>query len=396
MSIQKLFSDAVEKLRYQAGVLAVLDNPNAPLKERARAIEIVLRGNLDLWLEIARRTAPKPVLAPVVAVLAPTKEVVTPALLAKPAGIKPGTILSSSPASTPMPGKPLPSDRRERVMKGEPPKPPANGDFAAKINGATVQLELEDKSLLGRFRKVLADWVSKGIEYWNLCREVTEDALRGADLTDPDWDLLVEKMKHNLFFTGGKAELFINRCPKEKLAHLLLDQDGLTGLVAQIRAEEYENKSSAYRIAFILDASIKVGHEAETLRINCMHAVNHMEQLGFIPSNHWLVRKVADMKRSQLPAKLFASPESVSILAEVQAEAPVLVRPESPEPPVEVAVVVESTDPDTMTMEELEARTAPELPAQMANSNGDGKPEKLDPAYAAQFAAAMGESITVN
>ena len=80
---------------------------------------------------------------------------------------------------------------------------------------------------------------------------------------------------------------------------------------------------------------------------------------------------------------------SADVPAEVQTEASVLVQPEvvlSVE-----ATVVELTDPDTMTMEELEARTAPEVPV-----NGDDKPEKLDPVYAAQFAAAMGESITVN
>ena len=111
-------------------------------------------------------------------------------------------------------------------MKGEAPKLLASGDFAAKLNGAAVALGKEDKSVLGRLRKILDDCVSKGREYWGGCREATEDALRGADLTDSDWDLLVKKMKHNLFFTGGKAELFINRCPKEKLTHLLLDQDG--------------------------------------------------------------------------------------------------------------------------------------------------------------------------
>ena len=169
----------------------------------------------------------------------------------------------------------------------------------------------------------------------------------------------MKKMKHNLFFTGGKAELFINRCPKEKLTHLLLDQDGLTGLVAQIRAEEYENKSSAYRIAFILDASKKVGSDAKVLVENCKHAVNRMKQRGFIPADHWLVGKVRDLSRSKLPERKFANLDgaviSADVPAEVQTEAPVLVQPEvvlSVE-----ATVVELTDPDTMTMEELEART---------------------------------------
>ena len=303
---------------------------------------------------------------------------------------KPGTILS---APTLVPDKPLPTDRSERVMKGEAPKLLASGDFAAKLNGAAVALGKEDKSVLGRLRKILDDCVSKGREYWDGCREATEDALRGADLTDSDWDLLVKKMKHNLFFTGGKAELFINRCPKEKLTHLLLDQDGLTGLVAQIRVEEYENKSSAYRIAFILDASKKVGSDAKVLVENCKHAVNRMKQRGFIPADHWLVGKVRDLSRSKLPERKFANLDgaviSADVPAEVQTEASVLVQPEvvlSVE-----ATVVELTDPDTMTMEELEARTAPEVPV-----NGDDKPEKLDPVYAAQFAAAMGESITVN
>ena len=81
---------------------------------------------------------------------------------------KPGTILS---APTLVPDKPLPTDRSERVMKGEAPKLLASGDFAAKLNGAAVALGKEDKSVLGRLRKILDDCVSKGREYWGRVAE---------------------------------------------------------------------------------------------------------------------------------------------------------------------------------------------------------------------------------
>ncbi len=256
--------------------------------------------------------------------------------------VLPGTILPSA-----KPAMPMPAERPARVMAGTAPvapklrhEPPLSNDFATKINGAAVKLGMEDHSIIGKYRRVLADLGGKGIEYWNLCREVTEDALRGTDLSDSDWDLLVEKMKFNLFFTGKKAELFIECCPKEKLANLLLDQDGLTGLVAQIRAEEHENKSSAYRISFILDACVKVGHDAKILRVNCVHAVNRMKQLNFIGPDHWLVKKVADMKavRTAIPA---SSQPPVPAPVEVLVEAPVS---EVPSVQVETAGSVEPTD----------------------------------------------------
>lgn len=324
-----------------------------------------------------------------IAISAPTKPVVVVsavveqalALPVKPPAPKPGTILSALPALTP--GKPLPVDRPERIMKTPAP---VVSDFAAKINGAAVVLGKEDKSLLGRFRKVLADQVSRGIEYWSLCCEVTEDALRGADLTESDWDLLVAKMKRRLFFTGKNGALFIEQCPKEMLSRLLLDQDGLTVLVAKIRTEEYENKSSIYNLAFILDAGKKVGDEAKILVENAKYAVNRMKQRGFIPADHWLVGKVRDFNRSKLPERKYVSLENIAVPAEVLAEAPALAQLESVEPPVE-AIVVESAEPAELSDEELEKLTAPD------------KPTQLDPAFEAAFEQQMlnaaGESATL-
>lgn len=212
---------------------------------------------------------------------------------------KPAAVMSppAEPASNAAPTLPvlLPA----RTPEGLPPQPrlvrrpvpPPSGDFAAKIKSAAVKLGLEDPDPLSRLRKAVADTESRGSEYWDHLREATIAAIKEGGLAEADWQALKEKMKINLFLRENRG-VFISGCPKEILTGLLLDLDGLSGLVARIGNEVNENKASVHRIAFIIESCIRVGAEAEPLLQESVRVVRRMRQRKFIGPEHWLIKKI--------------------------------------------------------------------------------------------------------
>ena len=70
-----------------------------------------------------------------------------------------------------------------------------------------------------------------------------------------------------------------------------------------------------------------VGTDAATILENCKHAANRMKQRKFIDTDHWLVKKVAAMKRPRIPARKYFDPKAAAqpVVSEValmeQAEA---------------------------------------------------------------------------
>lgn len=312
MSIRNTVAAKIEELRRK---IAVWDDPKASNEAKGTILAELVGNDPEIWKQIAKVASRKLVTKPAAAAITTTTATIATAppapkpvaQTAAPApATKPASVVVKSAMPVPQTAGPA------RKLHVAPPTPVGASDFAIKLNGVAKDVGLEDHSVIGRFRSILAE-NGKGSEYWDLCREVVEDALKGAEFTESDWNLLVEKMKLNLFFTGKKGSLFIERCPKEKLEDLLIGQDGLVGLIAQIKTEEEFSPSAIYRIAFVFDACLKVGHEAKALRVNCAHAVNRLRQKGWLPGDHWLAKKIADAKTARsIPPEKFASPDEVS------------------------------------------------------------------------------------
>lgn len=356
-SISSLVSNAIENLRKQVKVLATLDNPTSSLNERAEAIQSVLVGDSNFWLEIAKRTTTTKLKKVGVVVV---KQVARPenTLTQQSPAPKPGTVLlASMPTGSALQPKTAPA----RVPQGIQPRPklatptPVNGDFAAKLNGAAKKLGFEDKSPLVQFRKTFSE-VGFGRDYWDLCRELTARVLsRGLLKEEADWHLLAGKMKSNLFFNGKDGETFIAQCPKDILSDLVIGLDGLSGLVEKIRTETVFNPPSTYRLSFVIDMCLKVGKEAEVVLENCKHVVNRMKQRKFISAEHSLVKKAATAKiRRPIPPEKYISLGNLKPVVETQ------------------------------TTQSSDQELAVELTG--------GKPTQLDPAFSAAFERQMMET----
>lgn len=375
MSIKVLVAKKINDLRDK---IQLWESPSASLEQKRAVLASLVGNDPEFWGAVVKVASRDHKLAKKATPVPKPAVTAEPAVIATPPALKPDMPASTSPAPTPGPAatsrKFLPATGQARTLGlvTKTSKPGASV-FGAKLSDVAKEVGLEDHSIIGRFRSVISE-KGKGSEYWDLCRDVTKDALRGAEFTMADWDLLVEKMKFNLFFTGEIGDLFIERCPKEKLADL---RENLTGLVASIRKEEKESVSSTYQVDFALGVSLKGGREGRDLRTSCLHAINRMLQKRFISSGHWLAKKAAQLRadsmaqRKPIPAEKFAPPENVpvEVPAPVSAPAePVVIAPieDGDKPVLEPAVATELETAflaaeGAMTDDELEKLTAPEV-----------------------------------
>ncbi|KKQ77680.1 MAG: hypothetical protein A2644_04240 [Candidatus Zambryskibacteria bacterium RIFCSPHIGHO2_01_FULL_39_63] len=314
-------------LKRAAEAIQILNNKNASLSERAEATRTIFGDSQKFWVEIATAMSvpdgrqKTDVVVAVPAVSAPPAQ----QQVSKPVAPPPSAVLPpKKPVADTVPARTLGVVRKTETIEG-------GNLFAEKLAKAAIQLELEDHTPMGVFRTLMGMSPKDGghgRDYWDKCRDGVYDVLYPGLLVEKvDWERLTEKMKKNLFLDRQNASMFIKNCPKELVQDLLFGEGGVSAVVKQIQAERVENKTSPYRISFIIDCCLAVGKEVtKDLLYDAKSAVNHMgpNQMGFIGSDHWLMRKVAAMKSQKpIPRGKYVPKEEVEALHEESEESSV-------------------------------------------------------------------------
>jgi hypothetical protein len=213
--MRSIVSNAIEEFRLRTKVLAVLDNPSATMENRAEAIEIVLTGNPNFWLAVAKRTYRKPVSVP-----APVPEI----RVTKPA---PALTETAQPAPVPAPqSRPVVATAPARTLQSNP-------------------AELL-KTWIGYMRGIVN---GKNMPWPAVQSLTTRIFTAGMKLSRDEWELLFTAMKaansrqnpQHIITRDAKPAKIFKAAPVELIEDFLFGHEGvvpsLTGEVADCDGE---------------------------------------------------------------------------------------------------------------------------------------------------------------
>lgn len=219
-----MVDSGIEEFRKRTKVLSVLEDPRAPLADRAEAIRSVMLEKPEFWIEIARRTASKQTSAPV----------------------------SAQPTVDPK-TETAPAAKQETT----PAKP------AVPVTAPARTLTPESESNFILWVQLLKDATKDQKTPWKDLQVLTTKVFRSeVKLSQYHWKLLFAAVKmadqrgsHVINNDAGPAKIFA-MAPVELVDDLLFGQDGiLRSLTREIRGIRGKTPIWLYtRASIVLDA----------------------------------------------------------------------------------------------------------------------------------------------